>query len=225
MKEQYAYYKYIPFLSMVYISILFCSAFVSNKVIYTPVGVIAAGSLTGPFWFLLSDIISEVYGFKMAKKIFIAALICELIFLSIVLGLTKLPSPAGWPGQQAYNFVVDRLLYIYFCQLVATPIAWYVNTVILLKWKILLRGKYFWLRCIGASGIGAIIFSFISPPLTLLGRESIENLIHISLWSAALKLIFISIFAYPASMIVSFLKEKEGIDIYDFSTLNPFLKN
>lgn len=225
MKQKETYYKYIPFLSMVYISILFCSAFISNKVIYTPIGVIAAGSITGPFWFILSDIISEVYGFKMTKRIFFASMICEFVFLTIVLCLTKLPSPSSWTGQSAYDFIVDRFLYIYFCQLIAISIAWYLNTIILLKWKLILKGKYFWLRCIGASGIGATIFSFISPPLTLLGRESMVNLMHISLWSAALKLIFIGAFAYPASLLVSFLKDKEGVDIYDFSTLNPFLKN
>jgi len=212
--------KCLNFISMVYICILLVSAIIGGKLVVTPIGAVSAGSLTGPFWFILSDIIAEVYGYQYSKQIFVSAMICELLFIFIAVFLIHLPSPAYWHLQFAYNFAIDNLPMIYLCQFVAIIIAWNINVRCLLRWKILLRGKYFWLRSIGSSGISEVIFSIISVGLNMLARKhslgfNIEDLVKIVFGSIFLKILFSVIFAYPAQLTVKILKYIEDIKLID----------
>jgi uncharacterized integral membrane protein (TIGR00697 family) len=212
--------KCLNFISMVYICILFVSAVIGSKLVITPIGIVSAGSLTGPFWFILSDIIAEVYGYQYSKQIFISAMICELLFIFISIFLIHLPSPSYWHWQFALNFAFDNLPMIYLCQLIAIIIAWNINIRCLLRWKVLLRGKYFWLRSIGSSSISEIIFSIISVGLNMFARKHLlgfnnETLFKIVLGSIILKILFSIIFAYPAQMTVKILKYIENIKTID----------
>lgn len=215
--------RYIPIISMSYISILIGSAIISNKVIATPFGDLAAGSITGPLWFLLSDIIAEVYGFNTAKKIFWSAMICELITFLVITFILKLSSPESWVGGNAYHFVAGGLLQIYIYQFIAIILAWQINTRVILYWKVLSKGQYFWLRSIGSSGIGAIVFSCISPPLSLYGKIPPVEILHVVLWSILLKILCFIIFAFPANALTSFLKKAENITT-EYKLASPFVR-
>lgn len=219
-------YKCLVFLSMIYILILFSSAIIANKVIIAPgnyLGSFSAGSITGPFWFILSDIIAEVYGWKTSLRMFRAAMICEFIFICVSSIMIYLPSPEWWQHQESYNYVMGYLFQIYFSQLVGIVIAWYLNIKLLTRWRFLLKGRYFWLRTIGASGIGEIIFSVISVSLNTIGLAPLDQLPKIVAWSCALKVLCSILFAYPATLTVAILRRIEKIEPIKFD-MNPFEK-
>lgn len=226
-------YKCLMFLSMVYISILLSSAFISNKVITAPfesLGSFSAGSITGPFWFILSDIIAEVYGWNISLRMFCAAMICEFIFICVITAMIHMPSPGWWHHQEAYIYVAGYLFPIYFSQLVGIVIAWYLNIKFLTRWQFLLRGKYFPLRTIGASGVGETIYSIIAVTLNTVGTVPAEQLPKIVGWSCLLKIFFTVLFAYPASLVVTLLRRIEKIkppvfDINPFDTNNQEVKS
>lgn len=217
-------FKYIMFLSMIYILILFASAVIGNKIVKAPLtalGSFSAASITGPLWFTLSSVVAEVYGKRVSIQMFISAMICELIFMFICVLMIHLPSPDWWHHQNDYNYVIGHFLQIYFYQLIAIIIAWHVNIRLITYWGFLLKGDYFWLRNIGASGIGEIIFSIISVSLNTFGLVPIEQLPKIVAWSCALKLIFIIIFSYPASLAVAILRKVEKIEPKTYD-VNPY---
>jgi len=220
-------YKCLTFLAMVYISILFSSAVISNKIITTPIdflGSFSAGSITGPFWFVLSDIIAEVYGWRTSLHFFYAAMACEFIFICISVFMIHMPSPTWWHNQESYNYVMGYLFQIYFSQLIGIVIAWYLNTKLLVKWQFLLRGRYFWLRTLGASGISEIIYSIIAVTLNTIGTVPAEQLPKIVIWSCMLKIIFTSLCAYPATYAVMVLRKIEKISPPNYD-INPFDKH
>jgi len=217
-------YKCIPFLSMAYILILFASAIIGNKLITTPItmlGAFSAGSITGPLWFVLSNIVAEVYDKRLSIHLFVAAMIAELIFICICIVMIHLPSPSWWNHQDAYNYVIDHLLKLYFYQLLAITIAWHVNLKLLTRWHFILKGRYFFLRSIGASAIGEIIFSIISVSLNAYGFVPINQLPKTVIWSCVFKMIFLILFSYPACLIVAILKKIEKIEPMNYDS-NPF---
>lgn len=216
-------YKFIVFLSMVYICNLFASAVMGNKIIQAPIGSFSAGSLTGPLWFVLSDIIAEVYGLDVSRSLFWSAMVCEFIFVCITVSLINLPSPLWWHYQSSYDYVEGYLFRIYFCQFIGIIIGWYLNVLFITKWKETWNGRYFWLRSIGASGMGEIVFSIISVSLSTIGLAPMHELVNIVIWSCSLKIIFSILFSYPAALAVGVLKKAENIDVYDYSaSFNPF---
>lgn len=208
---------------MMYLILIILPSLVGFKIISAPYGVLSAASILSPFWYIISDIIAEVYGLKASLRIFWSTVACEIFFAAAGYLLIHLPSPANWHDQSAYNLIIGRIPLIFLCQLFGMAVAWTVNVKLLTYWKVLLRGKYFWLRSLGASGIGETIFTVISISLTLMGYLKIADITSIIIYSFFLKISVLIIFSFPANLITTWLKRKEGIDIYDSTTsFNPF---
>jgi len=205
-------YKYIYFLSVLYMTFMTCSSVLTNKLINTPIGIISAASLVSPFWFALGDLITEIYGLKIIMRLFWSVIICQFIFSLICLILINLKSPISWHGQEAYDLVLGHLLRYTAFQFVGISVGWSLNAKLLSRWKILLRGKYFWLRSVGSSGLGMIIFSCISVFPSIIGMFPINTVISIVIWSCVLKIFFMAILALPSTVIVALLKNREILD-------------
>jgi len=216
-------FKYIYFLATLYMSLMTCSAVLGNKLIDTPLGVLSAASLISPFWFVLGDIITEVYGLKIIMRLFWSVILCQFIFAFICLILINIKSPIFWHGQSSYDLVLGHLVRIATFQFVGVTIGWNLNARLLTKWKILMYGRHFWLRSIGSSGIGLIIFSLVSVFPTILGMFPIKTVVSMVIWSCALKIIFTAVLAFPSTLAVIFLRNGECIDtesqIFEY---NPF---
>ena len=69
-------------------------------------GIITTGAaVIFPLTYFLGDIITEVYGFDISKKLIWTALFCELVFVLFTNFLIHLPSPANFQHQTAFNFI------------------------------------------------------------------------------------------------------------------------
>lgn len=218
-------YKCIYFLAVLYMSFMTCSAVLGNKLIQTPLGVMSAASLVSPFWYILGDVITEVYGLRMIMRLFWSVIICQFILAAACFLLIRLPSPDFWQNQASYELVVGHLLRIALFQFAGVVIAWNINARLLLKWKQLLKGRYFWLRSLGSSGIGLCIFSVISVFPTLYGTLPLDIVISTVTWSCALKILFLLLLAVPSTLCVALIRQLENIDQNNQGLkINPFLK-
>lgn len=218
-------YNYIYFLTTLYMSLMTCSAVLGCKLIDTPIGVLSAASLISPFWFVLGDIITEVYGLKIIMRLFWSVIICQFIFASLCFLLINLKSPIFWNGQAGYDLVLGHLLRIAAFQFVGVVLAWNLNARLMAKWKVLMCGRHFWLRSIGSSGIGLVIFSLVSVFPSIFGMFPIKSVVSMVVLSCVLKIVFTALLAFPSTLIVIFLRNGEHIDAEDRSLeYNPFEK-
>lgn len=212
------------FIAVLFATTMSATGILANKIVATSFGEFTASSLISPFWFMLTDVIAEIYGYQVSKNIFSSVVFCQFLFALTCFLLIKLPSPAWWHEQHSYDIVTGHLLRITFFSLIGIIVAWRTNTYLLLKWKILTRGKYFWLRCLGSSSIGEIIFSIFSVGLSVLGEFSHAEEISFVLWSCALKLIGLIILAPISTYIVALIRHLEGpVDDNQAAKLNPFV--
>ena len=218
-------FKLVYFFAMLYICLIISSSLMGQKIVATSWGVISGASLICPFWFLLNDIVAEVYGFKITAYFFISAIIMEFVFALVTLLVINLPSPQGL-DQQSLFVIFSPLLKVYVLQSIGVSLAWYANTYIITRWKVLVKGKYFWLRSIGSSCVGVVIFCLVSvvPSLILVAAvNDFQDIIVMLIWSFALKMIVLTFFVYPAGLVVSLIKSVEQFDCYDNANgFNPF---
>lgn len=220
-----AKYRFVYFLATLYMSLMTLSAVLGGKLIYTPYGVLSGASLISPFWFVIGDMITEVYGFKTVMKLFWSVIVCQFIFAAVAWFVINLPSPADWQGQAGYDLVCGHLLKIAVFQFVGVTIAWNINANLLSKWKILSKGRLFWLRSIGSSGVGLLLFSVISVFPSVYGMFPLNEVISIVIWSCVIKVAFTILLSGPANFIVMFLKFYEGVDEFSHGlSYNPFKK-
>lgn len=216
-------YKALPLLIMLYLTIMFTSVVLVYKIVDLNGVVIAASTFVIPFWYFLGDVIAEVYGYKLSKQIIWSSLICEGIFILICFLFIHLPSPAFWHDQEAYNQVLGRLPRIFIGSVLGIVCSSFINAYIIVKWKVLLRGRYFWIRSVCSSATGEIIFTIVTLVVDLFGVIPVGDLIKLIFISYGIKLLVDAFAIAPAAVLAAILKKLEGADVYEYNVkFNPF---
>jgi uncharacterized integral membrane protein (TIGR00697 family) len=215
-------YKYITFLSMLYLACELASLVLSFKIIQLKFFFGAAASLIFPITYTWNDILTEVYGFKTTKKIIWFVFICDYLFVFLVFFAIKAPSPI-LDQQESYNHVLGGLWRSLSSEMLGVLAGAFINSTIISKWKIITKGRHFWLRSICSSAIGELIMLFISVPLALYGTLNFKEITTLIMYAYSYKILFAVLISGPANYLANLLKSKENIDIYDYNvSYNPF---
>ena len=119
------------------------------------------GTLLFPLSYIFGDILTEVYGYKKSRQViwlgFYSALLMSLVFF--VVG--RLPSPAGWENQDAYDKILGLTPRIVIASLVAYFCGEFLNSFVLAKMKVITKGRWLWTRTIGSTIVGEFFDSLI----------------------------------------------------------------
>jgi uncharacterized integral membrane protein (TIGR00697 family) len=209
---------------MLYGSALITSVLLDYKLISIGPILSSAATFTIPITFLLSDVITEVYGYQRTKRVIWSSLLCLFLFTVTCFLLNKIQTPVEYSKYgEAYNSILSLLLRAGLANIVAIIVGIFINIYVISKWKILLKGKYFWLRSLGSSIIGEALYSLMVVTLLNAGIVSFAQLIQILIISWCVKIACNIIFVTPSSLLVAFLKRAEKIDVYDHNIqFNPF---
>ena len=105
-----------------------------------------AGVITFPLSFLITDIISEVWGKKKAKEVVWIGFFTTLLFFVFTLIAINLPSAPFWQGQEAFAQTLAIVGRIAFGGLIAYLISQFHDVWAFHFWKKVTRGKHLWLR-------------------------------------------------------------------------------
>lgn len=189
-------------------SMMLTSAVLTSKVIRIGPTITLAGVVVVPIVFSISDIIAEIYGYKIATLVIWTAFILQFIFAIICDSMIHISSPTFWHGQEAYDFVVGPLLRISIFSFIAYIISSIVNVYVISKWKVLWKNRLFWLRSIGSSTLGECLFTIFAVILIQFGKMSFQEMLKVMISSYIIKIISTIIFAFPSSMIVSYINYK-----------------
>jgi uncharacterized integral membrane protein (TIGR00697 family) len=208
------------------IAVLFVTCFITANVISVKMislgpFIVFAGVFIFPFSYIFGDVLTEVYGYRTARRVIWLGFACNLIFVIFVWVGQILPSPSGWELQEAYESILGytpRLLAASVCGYLAGEFA---NSYILAKMKLFTRGRWLWSRTIGSTIIGEGLDTIVFTVLALIGTPFFMPRVMLSQW---LVKVLVEIAATPATYaVVGYLKRKEGIDSYDRRTnFNPF---
>lgn len=177
-----------------------------------------AGTLIFPFTFLLSDLITEVYGFKYARR----AIWCGFLFnaLFIIYGQIVIHMPG--PSYPTNNEIFDMLLTTNIRIILASGISYLIseplNSMIMAKLKIKMNGHYLGIRFVSSTIVASGTDSFVFSLIAFYGMMSNFHLFSLILSMWLIKVI-IEILGLPISIrLAKRLKKLEHLDIYDKRT-------
>ena len=107
----------------------------------------SVGLLPYPITFLVTDIISEIYGLKKANKVVTAGLIASL-FMLIVVSAADYVSATSWSpvSNEIFSQVFGLSAAAVFASMIAYLFAQYIDVRLFHFWKKLTNGKHLWLR-------------------------------------------------------------------------------
>jgi queuosine precursor transporter len=108
---------------------------------------ISVGILPYPITFLITDIISEVYGRKKANQVVTAGIFASLFSLAIVYAADAVPATAWSPvNDLLFSKVFGATAVAVFASMMAYLLAQYIDIQLFHFWKRLTKGKHLWLR-------------------------------------------------------------------------------
>jgi uncharacterized integral membrane protein (TIGR00697 family) len=139
------------FLGTLFITALIVCNLIANKFITVDLGfktfVLSAGVLPYPITFLITDILSEVYGIKKTNRVVMMGF-AALIFTLFILWLGSLfPSIDASPvGDELYLKAFGNSWRVILSSMTAYLIAQLVDVKLFHFWKKITNGKHLWLR-------------------------------------------------------------------------------
>ncbi|HLB41989.1 MAG: hypothetical protein A3F13_04895 [Gammaproteobacteria bacterium RIFCSPHIGHO2_12_FULL_40_19] len=219
-------YKYIIYISMLFITIDLSAVAVSYKMvsINNLFEINSAATFIFPLTYCVGDIVTEVYGFNMGKALIYYSLILQIIFGILTTTAIYLPSPEFWPNDPAYLTVFGSILRFILAGTLANFVSSILNIYLVSKLKIPCEGKLFWLRSIFSTIVGGFIMVAIIM-ISFTGKDLSPTQLWIMFKSTfSLEVLYALALSLPASIIANFLKTHEEVDVYDYNTnFNPFI--
>ena len=107
----------------------------------------SVGLLPYPFTFLVTDIISEIYGKKKADQVVISGLIASL-FMLLIISISDYVSATSWSAidDTTFSKVFGLSGAAVFASMMAYLTAQFIDVRVFHFWKRLTKGKHLWLR-------------------------------------------------------------------------------
>ncbi|MEP0263566.1 queuosine precursor transporter [Dokdonia sp.] len=137
-------------------ALFICALVVSNLIFqkfftWNPFGwfnfEISVGILPYPITFLITDLVSEIYGRKKANQMVTAGIFASLFSLLIVYVAQAVPATDWSPvNNELFTKVFGATALAVLASMIAYLLAQYVDIYIYHFWKKLTKGKHLWLR-------------------------------------------------------------------------------
>ncbi len=213
-------YRFV-IITAIFVTCLITANIIAVKVISLGGIILPAAIFVFPLSYIFGDVLTEVYGYRQARRVIWLGFVCNLIFVIFAWIGQVLPPDPFWQEQKAYESILGytpRLLVASFCGYLAGEFA---NSFVLAKLKILTRGRWLWSRTISSTIVGQALDTVIFITLAFAGTPSFLPMMILYHWLAK---VLIEAIATPFTyVVVGFLKKKEAIDTYDHKThFNPF---
>lgn len=149
-----------------------------------------AGTLLFPFTYMLGDALTEIWGFRTAKKVILLTFACNLIFVVFTAIGGVLPYPVYQEETvQAYNTIFRYVPRIMGASMAAFLVGELANARSLIWIREKTGEKYLWVRTVGSSVLGHALDSAVFVVLAFGGISSVGELCSMTAVQYLLKLL------------------------------------
>ena len=238
----------------VFIVVLFISVLITNNIIAakpiillpvswfgTPSIIVPASILIFPISYILGDVLTEVYGFRVMRGVIWLGYGMCLLAVTLLLATGSLPGAPFWSpeDQAAYARILGQLPAIpsptagtigtlpaiLIAAFTAYLVGDFANATVLALIKFRMGGRLLFVRTIGstivAQGLNSFIFNYIA--FGLFGDWPADVLFVAVVAQWIFKVLYEAAATPLTYLLVNLLKRREGMDAIDSPrTLNPF---
>lgn len=207
---------------------LFASCLIISNILDTKIFHILGLDLPGgiilfPIVYVFGDMLTEVYGYSMSRKVIWTGFGALVIMVLATLIVQKLPPAAFWTLQKEYDDILGKIPRIVIASITAYFLGEFVNSYTIAKLKVRTGGKQMSLRFILSTVVGQFVDTTVFVLIAFTGLMDMNSLVMVILSGWAFKVTW-EIIALPVTIpLVKWLKKKENEDYYDRNTdFNPF---
>lgn len=218
------HFKYYDFVMAAFVAVLLCSNLIGPAKIAEFNGVIfGAGVLFFPFSYIFGDVLTEVYGYKRARRVVWTGFAALGFAAFMSWAVLALPAAESWGDQAALETAFGSTWRIVLASLIGFWAGELTNSYVMAKMKIKTQGKHLYARTIGSTVVGQAVDSVFFYSIAFLGIWSVEQVLLVMVSNYVLKVLWEALMTPFTYKLVNFLKRAEKIDVYDTHTdFTPF---
>lgn len=218
-------FKYFHLLSLLFFTCLLVSNLAATKLIAIGNMTLPGGIFIFPLMYVLTDTLTEVYGFSASRKVIWGALLYQSVITIILAIVCYLPASEHWHNQEGFSAVFLMSPRILIASILSYLIGEGINASVMSMLKVKLKGDYFVTRALISTSLAAFLETFIFALIAFFGYLNITQLLTMVTTMSLIKVTY-EFCAMPLTVkLVTFLKREEDIDVYELPTLkklNPF---
>ncbi len=232
MNNQGRSYRWISFLTALFVITLVTSNIIAVKVVHILGLFLPAAVILFPVTYIFGDVLTEVYGFSRARQVIWTGFFCNLVAVVAIWIGGLLPAAPFWTAgafntpqtaQQAYQAILGFTPRLLLASFTAYLVGEFLNSIVLARLKVQTRGRFLWVRTIASTivGEGADSAIFISIAFWGILMPGNIGLTILSQW--AFKVVYETLATPLTYLVVNALKKAEQEDYFDRGTnFNPF---
>ena len=210
--------NFLWFLTLTYAMVIVLANWFDPRLIKLAGLTTDAGTLIFPLTFLLSDLITEVYGYKHARRAIWCGFLFNILFVLYGQLVIHMPGPDYPSNNEMFDTLLATNTRIIFASGISYLVSEPLNSFTMAKLKIKMHGRYLGIRFVSSTIIAAGVDSFIFGIIAFYGVMSNVNLLYLISTMWLIKII-IEIAGLPFSIrLAKKLKQLEKLDIYDKRT-------
>jgi queuosine precursor transporter len=214
--------NWLTILTAVFITCLVVANITAVKLVSIFGLVVPAAVVIFPVSYIFGDVLTEVYGYKQARRVIWLGFGCNLLAVIAILIGQVLPGASFWDAQDAYVRILGFAPRLLLASFIAYLLGEFANSFVLAKLKVATNGRWLWTRTVSSTLIGQGLDSAIFISIAFAGTIPADGLLNAIITQWLFKTLY-EVLATPLTyMLVNFLKKHEGIDVYDIDTdFNP----
>lgn len=211
-------------ITAIFITCLVTANIIAVKLVDIAGLILPAAVIIFPISYIFGDVLTEVYGYRQARRVIWLGFACNLVVVVAVWLGQLLPSAGFWDGQAAYERILGYTPRLLLASFLAYLVGEFANSYVLAKLKIATKGRWLWTRTISSTLVGQGLDSLIFITLAFVGTIPLPGLAAAIVTQWLFKSAY-EVLATPFTYwIVNLLKKREGLDVYDLDTrFNPLL--
>jgi len=198
-----------PAIVAIFCCVLLISNIGATKLIAIGPLILDGGAFLFPLAYVLGDILSEVYGFRAARRAIVLGFAMSILAAITFYLVQVSPPAAGYANQSAYEAVLGFVPRIVLASVLGYLVGQLLNSYVLVRIKSATRERYLWARLIGSTAVGeladTLIFCTIAFYGVITGADFVNYVIVGYLYKTLLEVVLLPI-TYP---VIRAIKKRE----------------
>ena len=204
-------------LAALFVAALVTTNLIANKFVTVDLGFkvfkISAGVLPYPATFLITDILSEIYGKKKTQAVVFSGFFASIFVLGILWLGNQFPSIDGSPvNDDQYATVFSNSWRVILSSMIAYLAAQFVDVRIYHFWKKLTNGRFLWLRNNGSTIVSQLTDTTLVVLVLFVGVKSFDNILFLILDGWFFKVIMAALDTPLLYAAVYFIQREFGLE-------------
>jgi uncharacterized integral membrane protein (TIGR00697 family) len=212
-KEKYS--SIFIFLNIFFVSALLIAEILATKQVeFFRVINTNAGYIVFPITYILSDVVSEVYGYRASRRLsWLAFGVNIFMVVAFQIGIL-LPHPEWWTGQSATEMVLGSTYRVTFASLAAFQFGNWFNDIFFQALREKQGEHAFWIRALASSVLGEAIDSSLFFIVAFLGSVPLYTIPNMVIMGVLTKVFYEVAFMPITLRIIKAVRTYEEGDVY-----------